>query len=1144
MLDPRPTFRSRLRAALHGLALTALLGGAATAQDARYDIPQQTTSAAPQTYRPLSIDVPRVPRPAVDRMAPRHGRRPVPEGSGGLPLPQSAPTRVATAPIGGPVASSPGDFRIFSSQSVVQPGFTPNWPPEPQVVVERDAVLYTHNSGAVISGDSGGSWGRLAPELLFPASDGGFCCDQRLVRSHASPNLSVWLLQYWYSGTTQTGRHRIAIARNRDDLKNSSYYFYDLTPQMFGFAAGLWFDFPDLACSHGFLYGSANVYRGSDNANMGSVLWRISLAQLDAGGNVGIGFYTNAQLGSELYRLTQLAQDTMYAAADWTTTSLRFYWWPDNGNLSFENKNIATVSFASASAPGPDGRDWAGFCDHRILGAYFYNGEVGFLHSSAPVAGRPRAFVRASIFSGFSRNLLSEQDIWSNDFAVLYPAVSRNGSGDKAVVMAIGGGAYHPSTVAMIVDGYATRFDGNALFYLSAGGSGPASNRWGDYIGVTLHPSYLNTWVAPAHSQTGPSMFSIDHRFVWFGRELNTPYSVEVQVSASDVANTTAIQPPIQVAQVDRSGASDGFAPFVRRYAIRSAVTVTAPSNWTDGAGTQYRFRHWNQNGGNLAPGQQTVAIADIGVNAPTQLRAVYERLRVVNVQSFPMSGVSVSVDVQDLNGQWGGLTPFQLTYVEGQRITLSTPGQWGNSFFSHWTLDGVRRPPTILDLVLDVTANHNAVSEFGGIVGNGPDWSDLTGLSATEPPARSGHAMTFDSATGQAILFGGTNGTAFGDTWALYDSTWTQLAPTNAPSPRSGHAMAYDVVNARTLLFGGGGSSLASSRNDETWAFDGVDWTQLAPTASPPARTDAVMAWDQSSSTALLFGGRDANGFFGVGLNDTWVFDGTTWTELFPATVPPVFDYASMDYDVYRARVVLLGYSTSTGTLVFEWNGLDWTDVTPATLPANRSSTITYDLLRSRMVLFSGRQGIGMAPADTWEYDGVQCRERLTAAVPPARTGGAIVYDVWRQRCILFGGFSAPFTTRGDTWQYRYSCDVIGEGHPGGGASLVCTAPPQIGQTFCFEFPSSIGGGYAVFGFGYPARPAVQLDPPITCQTGFLHPNPDIIEAAPGIPATMCLTIPADPALVGAVMTVQGMDLSAALCLNLTDAIVIVIQP
>jgi hypothetical protein len=167
--------------------LVLCVAASPSAQDARYNIPYATTTAAVQVHVPLGIDVPAVPKVAVQRPVPKHERLPLPEGTGGNPLPASAPVQLVGDP-GTP--DGPGDVNIWYSRSIVQPGYTTNWPPEPQALVEHDAVLYTHNAGAAVSGDSGASWSRIAPETLFPAADGGFCCDQRLVRSRATATTS------------------------------------------------------------------------------------------------------------------------------------------------------------------------------------------------------------------------------------------------------------------------------------------------------------------------------------------------------------------------------------------------------------------------------------------------------------------------------------------------------------------------------------------------------------------------------------------------------------------------------------------------------------------------------------------------------------------------------------------------------------------------------------------------------------------------------------------------------------------------------------------------------------------------------------------------------------------------------------------
>ena len=45
-------------------------------------------------------------------------------------------------------------------------------------------------------------------------------------------------------------------------------------------------------------------------------------------------------------------------------------------------------------------------------------------------------------------------------------------------------------------------------------------------------------------------------------------------------------------------------------------------------------------------------------------------------------------------------------------------------------------------------------------------------------------------------------------------------------------------------------------------------------------------MAYDAATGQLVLFGGFDQQ--HGADLNDTWTWNGTTWTQLSPATSPP----------------------------------------------------------------------------------------------------------------------------------------------------------------------------------------------------------------------------------------------------------------
>ena len=62
-------------------------------------------------------------------------------------------------------------------------------------------------------------------------------------------------------------------------------------------------------------------------------------------------------------------------------------------------------------------------------------------------------------------------------------------------------------------------------------------------------------------------------------------------------------------------------------------------------------------------------------------------------------------------------------------------------------------------------------------------------------------------------------------------------------------------------------------------------------------------MAYDAARQRVVLFGG-----FGGGHLGDTWEWNGTNWTQLTPSTSPTARNAHAMAYDAARQRVVLLG--------------------------------------------------------------------------------------------------------------------------------------------------------------------------------------------------------------------------------------------
>src|SRR5689334_16778108 len=76
----------------------------------------------------------------------------------------------------------------------------------------------------------------------------------------------------------------------------------------------------------------------------------------------------------------------------------------------------------------------------------------------------------------------------------------------------------------------------------------------------------------------------------------------------------------------------------------------------------------------------------------------------------------------------------------------------------------------------------------------------------------------------------------------------------------------------------------------------------KAAGATSPLPREDMGMAYDQARSEVVLFGGMANGGRRG----DTWTWDGTTWTQHFPATSPSPRFGMGMAYDETRGEVVL----------------------------------------------------------------------------------------------------------------------------------------------------------------------------------------------------------------------------------------------
>ncbi len=169
----------------------------------------------------------------------------------------------------------------------------------------------------------------------------------------------------------------------------------------------------------------------------------------------------------------------------------------------------------------------------------------------------------------------------------------------------------------------------------------------------------------------------------------------------------------------------------------------------------------------------------------------------------------------------------------------------------------------------------------------DGTVWTQLH--PATTPPSVVSWELSWNDPLNAAIMFvGGQDPSAAsnpGQTWMWDGVDWTQLHPMTTPAPIY-YSLSEDRSHHDTVLFGGFGTA-GLQLHAETWLFDGVDWVQAAPATSPPQTADLVM-FDDPELGVIVAGGTIFHGSTGEWTTSTWVWDGTSWSQLATSTVPP----------------------------------------------------------------------------------------------------------------------------------------------------------------------------------------------------------------------------------------------------------------
>ena len=279
----------------------------------------------------------------------------------------------------------------------------------------------------------------------------------------------------------------------------------------------------------------------------------------------------------------------------------------------------------------------------------------------------------------------------------------------------------------------------------------------------------------------------------------------------------------------------------------------------------------------------------------------------------------------------------------------------------------------------------------------------------STNPPPLGHSGFAYDTNSNEGVVFGGIYKDKWSDeTWIWNGNDWRNANVTSKPPAREKVAMAYDEARDKIVIFGG---SMDKTVFDDTWEWDGKDWKLVEPPHKPPARCCHALAYDNVQKKVFLYGGW--NHITGEFFNDTWAWDGKDWTQLPSGNVPLSAAHMLVSFSSEN-KVVAVPASNFANTWV--WDGNRWDEIPSHPYPSRADGRSVYDSGNKKVVLFGGIENSNFLN-DTWVFDGQIWDLLNIPSSPPPRYAQIMFYDLKRHSIILFGG-SGKEGLLGDTWE------------------------------------------------------------------------------------------------------------------------------
>ena len=410
----------------------------------------------------------------------------------------------------------------------------------------------------------------------------------------------------------------------------------------------------------------------------------------------------------------------------------------------------------------------------------------------------------------------------------------------------------------------------------------------------------------------------------------------------------------------------------------------------------------------------------------------------------------------------------------------------------------------------------------------------------ATSPGPRAAAGMATDAA-GNLILFGGDTGgfpsPATNQTWRYDDTTWTQLSPTTSPTPKLGITLVYDTNRGVFVSYGSLNTSIFGGASvDQTWEFNGTTWTQVTPTTTPGGLGGYGACFDSLRNKLVLYGGLPDN-FFPIDSNQTWEYDGTNWALITTTGSPGPLENPAMCFHAGLGQTILFGgidVQIGGNDTTWAYDGTNWTalPVTGSKPPVRTGARMVYDPFRGVCVLTGGSDPTNGQPiVDTWEFDGAAWTQ--VPSVTSGRSLAMLAFLPGRRQVVEFGGFNPlTFSYFGDTWEYGAKSRSFGSGCAGsaGVPTLTASDAPRLGAPYTLTIGNlnpTVNVGVVVIGLT--ELPGVALDP--IGMTGCLgYVSADLLVTVTGTGGSAAWTWSPVSGPLGATFVAQGLSLDPSI--------------